>query len=154
MRADLMGIYLKGTPEIFPNAVETLSFLRKADARLVVVTHGGEEYSVGKAERSGLIRHVDAIYPLDDRKLKDVEAWRGVLMKEGVKPVSVISAGDNWRSDIGPLLDIGVPTERVFRVKAEYDEANVGRIESVCEIKTFSHLPQAIVENLFLSNTF
>ena len=72
--------------------------------RLVVITKGDLVHQERKLDRSGLVRHMDAVEIVNE---KDPATYRRVLGKYTIDPAAFVMVGNAMRSDVLPVLAIG-----------------------------------------------
>jgi putative hydrolase of the HAD superfamily len=90
--------------EFMPGVVETLPLLQ-AKNRLIVVTKGRADEQFGKLDRSGLLKHFQAIEVVFE---KDVQTYRDLIAKYRLDEAWMI--GNSPRSDINPAKAAGLGT--------------------------------------------
>lgn len=142
---NLMKLYTSA-PEAFDGVHQTLDLFRSAGVESVVVTHSDRPRTDDSLAKNRLLEYYRGrIFSFQSRGSKGVSEWSSVFDALGVTPLQVFGAGDNWERDIGPLIKLGVPKERVFRVATSYRNANIGAVSGVTQINTFADLPMAIL---------
>jgi putative hydrolase of the HAD superfamily len=130
---ELMKIY-EVAPKTFQGAVEQVRQVRDAGVDVFGVTQAGEEWTLKKrADFIGLFK--EWVCTRVDRP-KDVLAWQKAMEKLGVRPDEVMVVGDSWKSDMEPVLEMGV--KKVVWVKngirAENDDGRVIEIGSIADL--------------------
>lgn len=80
--------------------------LRELAARydLVLITKGDLFDQEGKLARSGLGELFLGVEIVSE---KDVEAYRGIFTRRGVRPEEFVMVGNSLRSDVAPVLELG-----------------------------------------------
>ena len=103
------SIYSTPLP-FLPGAQEGLSFLKKTNQPLGIVTHANRDWTWKKYNWLGLDRFVDwdDVYVVDENGHKTAESWYQSINYFRLKPNQCVGVGDSPRSDINPLMSIGV----------------------------------------------
>ena len=136
------------TPLSFlPGAQEGLMFFKKVNQPLGIVTHGNQNWTWKKYNNwLGLDRFVgwDDVYIVDENGHKTEESWLKSINFFKRNPNECAGAGDSPRSDINPLMSIGV--RHCFLI----DDSNLWSIHqqpvdpSVRLINNLSQIPDKI----------
>lgn len=90
--------------ELLPRVEETLDVLRRRH-RLFILTKGDAADQRAKVARSGLGRFFEAVEVV---KEKDAGAYRDVLARHHVEPISAWMVGNSPKSDVLPALAVGL----------------------------------------------
>lgn len=99
------------TPLSFlPGAEDGLTFLKKTNQPIGIVTHANRDWTWKKYNWLGLDRFVDwdDVYVVDENGHKTADSWNNSINYFRLKPNECVGVGDSPRSDINPLMSIGV----------------------------------------------
>lgn len=118
---ELRSIYEEDTPLVFDGVDEFLRDLKSAGLRVCVVTHASEEWTGRKLSANNLSDLVDVVYCIKVDGPKSEAEWAEVYEKEGVTVNRVIVVGDSISSDVWPNLKLGLPADRMVRVRTTYN---------------------------------
>jgi len=135
------------TPLSFlPGAEDGLTFLKKTNQPIGIVTHANRDWTWKKYNWLGLDRFVDwdDVYVVDENGHKTADSWNNSINYFRLKPNECVGVGDSPRSDINPLMSIGV--RHCFLI----DDSNLWSIHqqpvdpSVRLINNLSQIPDRI----------
>ena len=113
-----------------------VDLIAKTGVRMGVVTLAGEAWTrrkIGKYFNGKF----EGYYCVDTAGKKDMMAWHRGLGSFGVFPEDVMVVGDSWKSDILPVLDLGVKKVVWVNAREEHHED-----ERVIEIGGIGELGQ------------
>jgi FMN phosphatase YigB (HAD superfamily) len=99
------------TPLSFlPGAEDGLTFLKKTNQPIGIVTHANRDWTWKKYNWLGLDRFVDwdDVYVVDENGHKTADSWNNSINYFRLKTNECVGVGDSPRSDINPLMSIGV----------------------------------------------
>lgn len=131
------------TPLSFlPGAQEGLTFLKKTNQPIGIVTHANKDWTWEKYNWLKLHRFVDwdDVYTVDENSHKTAESWRQSINYFRLKPNECAGVGDSPRSDINPLWQIGVrhcflvDDSNLWSVHQQPVDINVRLINNLSEI--------------------
>ncbi|KXK08143.1 MAG: Phosphoglycolate phosphatase [Microgenomates bacterium OLB22] len=141
----MMQLYKGQDTIVFDGAVETLSTIARAGVDPILVTHASEEFTWGKLRSAKLLGTFAGIFCIPTHMHKDEAAWNYVLDELHQTPQGVYVVGDSWTSDIRPALAIGIPHERVLRIRSRWVGANKGEIQGIRELDDIAGLIPALL---------
>lgn len=124
-------------------AEEELSFVKKIDMPIGIVTHAGQKWTWKKFNWLNLERFVnwDDIFMVDENGHKTTESWRDAIGYFGVEAKDCVVIGDSPRSDINPAWEAGVrhcflvEDPNQWTVHNEAVPTEVKRVSSLAQIQ-------------------
>jgi FMN phosphatase YigB (HAD superfamily) len=123
-------------PKFVEGTEKGLEFLKKVGIPIGVVTHANENWTWRKyREWLKLDRFLnwDDIFIVDENGHKTKESWRMSMEYFKVSPRNCLGVGDSPRSDINPLLELGV--NHCFLMQNQYEIWSIHQ-QPVDEMKT------------------
>jgi FMN phosphatase YigB (HAD superfamily) len=139
-------IYDTDVPEVFEGAREILEMALESEANVLIMTHGGLEWS----ERKIMPRFGDIdgfnnlnIWCFNVKETKSSQ-WREILQEAGIEPGGFLMVGDNFEEDILPIIEMGGRGILVSKKGHIYDI--IARLESRGEKEKVSMINEALRE--------
>lgn len=146
---ELIREMLKTNFKINPYAAETLSTL-SAEYELILITKGETYEQERKIERSGLAGYFTAVEVVS---YKTEDAYRKVLLRNGIAPENFLMVGNSLKSDILPVIRIGGKAVHIPHEVAWFHEDVTQAEKETIEYAQIEHLGQlpALIQNLSVS---
>ncbi len=139
IRSAASAVFAQLAP-LVPDARPAVELLRSV-ARLALLTKGDETVQRKRLAQSGLAACFDAVWVVEE---KDENAFQAVLAHFSCRPNCAWSIGNSLKSDIGPVLALGM--------KAIWIDAHVWEYErSSCDV--YSSLETLRADNLLVAAT-
>lgn len=126
---------------LLPNVVETISAL-KGQYQLMVITKGDLLDQESKLARSGIADLFDYIEIVSEKK---PEVYQGILDQYQIPKSSFLMLGNSMRSDVLPLLDIGVKAIHVpYHSTWAHEEVAENELATYGDIESFDNIAQLL----------
>jgi len=135
--SSLVDIY-NSCPKLFEGAKEALGVLVQGGIGLVMVTHRWRpwhELTMEGQGLRGLFVHEEVV---DCHKRKGKKDWEEAMKTARLLPTEVMGAGDSKWGDVRPLWELGVPSENLAYIEAEWSEYAKGELPG--GVKTYPTL--------------
>lgn len=146
--AHLMQVYEGHMASPSQGAHQTLRILRQAGVDPILVTHAAPVSTRKKLRVAGLgVAEFAHIFCIDDLGVKGPDEWGYSLQQAGIAPQNAMVIGDNWKADIFPALEIGVPVDQVVRVHAD-THLTSPPISGIAQLEHVGQLPEHIAKAL------
>lgn len=124
---------------LLPHVVETIKAI-KGQYQLMVITKGDLLDQEGKLARSGIADLFDFIEIVSEKK---PEVYQGILEQYQIPKESFLMLGNSMRSDVLPLLDIGVKAIHVpYHSTWAHEEVAESELTSYGNIEVFGSLAE------------
>jgi putative hydrolase of the HAD superfamily len=134
--------YVRRSPyqtALFPQAIETLEFLKDKGYRLHIITNGFEEVQHIKIEQSGLSRFFSAIITSEmvGKRKPHARIFERALKEAETKVEDSIMIGDNLNADIKGALNFGMdqvffnPEEKEHQVNPTFEIKELVELQSL-----------------------
>jgi FMN phosphatase YigB (HAD superfamily) len=119
-------------PRWCPGAREAVELFRASGLAIAVVTHSDQVWTETKTIKNGVKDLIDEIVVADpaEFRTKTREHWREGLARIGVRPERAMGAGDNKKTDIWEMREVGV--------------INLGWVRSVFLVYGEGNLPNGV----------
>lgn len=118
--------------------VDTLTYLRSMDYKLVVATKGEQRDQRNKLRRSGLDSYFDFVDVMQD---KSEDEYRRLMQILGIRPEELVMVGNSFKSDIMPVLNLGGYGVHIpFEITWQHEQAEVFDHPHLVELTTFREL--------------
>lgn len=139
----LMKLY-DSVPLPFPGSVEAVEAFREAGFNIAVFTHSGLKWAIKKVLENGFRVHKILTVPtyLD----KNAQQLTTAIDIVKTTPPKILYIGDSWEADVKTALEAGIPKENILRVATTYSHSNIGKVEGIREIDSFSKASKTLVE--------
>ena len=138
---DLTATVFDSPAELYPHVQHVLGVLC-GTYKLAVATKGDREVQHARLERSGLTRLFDTIAIVET---KTPTMFRSICDQMGEPPGAVVSVGNSLRSDILPAVEAGLHAVWIDAQVWEHERLPDASLpDSVIELSSFAHLPEAI----------
>lgn len=95
-------------PELHPDAVAFLSYLRGLGLQVILFTHADAGWTDRKIDGLNLRQYFDSVEIWSNEKFKDAVAWQTVIEKIGLPKEQVLAVGDSINTDIRPAVEAGL----------------------------------------------
>ncbi|MDD3474898.1 MAG: HAD hydrolase-like protein [Candidatus Dojkabacteria bacterium] len=130
-------------PEIYGSIQNILQSILKANRKIVLHSHAGEDWTSIKAGKISELIGYDIPYlatPIE--QVKDKKNWLKALDLVNANPVNTLVVGDNLEADILPMLEIGSRNAVLINrhneeIPEEYmnnEEINISTINDIGEL--------------------
>jgi putative hydrolase of the HAD superfamily len=125
---------------LFPECIETLTYLKSEGYKMHICTNGFEEVQHIKLENSGLISFFDVILCSEHVGASKPSAafFKEAMLRSKCKPEHAIMIGDDFKADIHGALNAGW---RAIHFDPEHKFKNDG---SISRVRSLNELPYLI----------
>ncbi|KJZ13789.1 haloacid dehalogenase [Marinomonas sp. SBI22] len=126
---------------LLPHVVDTVKAL-KGKYQLMVITKGDLLDQEGKLARSGIADLFDYIEIVSEKK---PSSYQDILTRYQIPKESFLMLGNSMRSDVLPLLDIGVKAIHVpYHSTWAHEQVDESELTAYGEIETFENISELL----------
>ncbi|WP_438465256.1 HAD family hydrolase [Marinomonas sp. PE14-40] len=126
---------------LLPNVVDTIKVL-KGKYQLMVITKGDLLDQEGKLARSGIADLFDYIEIVSEKK---PASYQEILTRYQIPKETFLMLGNSMRSDVLPLLDIGVKAIHVpYHSTWAHEQVDDNELNAYGDIETFENISELL----------
>lgn len=132
---------------IFEEAEKGLSFFKKTNTEVGIVTHASREWTWKKYNWLDLKRFLewDEVFVVNANGHKTSESWHEAIRYFGLEVEHVAMAGDSPRSDINPAREIGVKHCFLIEDSQQWSVHNQPVDEYVKKVNSLIEIPDVVI---------